>query len=394
MEFLEVLETIRAQDASPSRLFDHGDGSTAVMQRASRIPDYGRKLVKAAQLVAEVRQGRRPFYHLQEAMTTSDFPLLFGDIIDRTLLGNYMEWPNTWGNYVSRKVVRDFRTANSYAIDGGMDILDVVPEQGEYPESSLSETRYQISVQKRGRKMPFSWESFVNDDLDALNDIPRRFGVAAARSEQRASTELFFDSSGPHASLYTAGNANIINTTNGASENNPALDIVALQDALIVLSNQVDSDGQPIFIEMVELIVPPALDITANNIMNALQIEINGSGGDSNHKLITRNWMSTRFRVSVDPYIPLVATSNGNTSWILVASTASGRPAAQMAFLRGHESPSVWMKSPNAMRVGGGQVNPMEGDFDTDSYQYRVRHVFGTGLLDPKMTVGSNGSGA
>jgi hypothetical protein len=62
--------------------------------------------------------------------------------------------------------------------------------------------------------------------------------------------------------------------------------------------------------------------------------------------------------------------------------------------LRGHAEPEIFIKEPNARRVGGGIVNPMDGDFETDSVEYKLRHVFGGSILDPKMSVGSNGSGS
>jgi hypothetical protein len=43
---------------------------------------------------------------------------------------------------------------------------------------------------------------------------------------------------------------------------------------------------------------------------------------------------------------------------------------------------------------GSGQTNPMEGDFDTDSVAYKIRHVLGGTLLDPIMAVASSGADA
>jgi hypothetical protein len=36
----------------------------------------------------------------------------------------------------------------------------------------------------------------------------------------------------------------------------------------------------------------------------------------------------------------------------------------------------------------------MDGDFDTDSIEYKVRHVLGGSVIDPKFAVASNGSAA
>ena len=385
MEMLELLETIRAEEASVQRLFGkEGQGA----RHAARGPDYQKRLAEAAALVADVIQGKRPSYHLQEAMTTSDFPYLFGDILDRQLLAAYRETPQTWPAIAKRSVVRDFRTVKRFGVYGGDTVLAEVPEQHEYPLSKIDEdTPYSYAVKKYGRKMPFAWETMINDDLDALKDIPERFGRAARRSEEKFVTGLFVDANGPHASFYTGGNANIVTS-------NPVLSLAGLQTALEVLSAQTDQSGNPILIDVVELVVPGALEVTALNILNTLQIEMTEKSGTSARKTIVQNWMKTKFRLNVNPWIPLVATSShGSTSWFLFANPDVDRPALEVGFLRGHEEPEIFMKAPNATRIGGG-MDSMDGDFDTDSIEYKVRHVFGGVREDPKMTVASNGSGA
>lgn len=385
MEMLELIETIRAEEASVQRLFGaEGRGTRHV----TRGPEYQKRLAEAVALVADVIQGKRPTHYLKEAMTTSDFPYLFGDILDRQLLAAYRETPQTWPNIAKRSTVRDFRTVKRFGVYGGDTILDEVPEMHEYPLSKINEdTPYTYAVKRYGRKMPFSWQTMINDDLDALKDIPERFGRASRRSEEYFVTGLFVDANGPHASFYTGGNANIVTS-------NPVLSLAALQTAMEIISKQTDQNGNPIFIETVELVIPPALEVTALNYLNALQIEMTEKGGTSGRKLTVENWMKTKFRVNKNAYIPIVASSaNGHTSWFLFANPDAEHPALEVGFLRGHEEPEIFMKAPNASRIGGG-MNAMDGDFDTDSIEYKVRHVFGGCRMDPKMTVASNGSGA
>jgi hypothetical protein len=273
-------------------------------------------------------------------------------------------------------------------------VLPAVAELEEYSAASLTDGSYSYSVGKYGRRVPISWETMVNDDLNAFRTLPQRLALAAARSESKFATGLYVDANGPHATLYSAGNKNQVKIANGASSDNPALSIGALQDALIVLSKMVDADGEPIVIETIELVVPPALEVTAQNILNATELWLNTAGGLANQQLHVVNWMKNRLRLNVDPYIPVVAgTANGNTSWFLFANPAESRPAIEIGFLRGHEAPELFMKAPNAQRISGG-VDPMAGDFDTDSFEYKVRHVFGGTRMDPKATVASNGSGA
>jgi hypothetical protein len=388
MDFLDTIESIRTEEASAQRIF-RGEEGQSIRGLRRTDPRYLSRLAEAAGFIAEVMQGKRPAYHLKETMTTSDFPLLFGDILDRQLLGAYQEVPYSWNQVARRRTVPDFRTVRRFTIDGGEAVLEPVPEQTEYPAASLSEGKYDYSVKKYGRRMPFSWESMINDDLDALRDIPERLGRSARRTEERFVTDLYFDSNGPDATFIAAGNDNLMT-------GNPALSITSLAAAMTLLAGHTDSDGEPISVEMMTLWVPPALEIAAQQIANAVQLEIGDTSSATVPRLITTNWMRSRFRIAVGYYIPQIVTtgSRGNTSWMLVGNPAVGRPAAEIGFLRGHETPEVWVKSANAQRAGGGIVDAMDGDFDTDSIQYRIRHVLGGTLMDPKAAVGSNGSGS
>ena len=386
MELLDLIETIRAEDASVQKLFG-GEGTGVRHISLRQRPDYQKRLAEAAKFVAQIVKGHRPMRHLQEAMTTSDFPYLFGDILDRQVLASYREAPATYQNYVKVSAVRDFRTVKRYSVYGADQVLSEVKQKDNYPIGKLEEgTPYEYSVKKYGRKLGFSWEATVNDDMEALTDGPQRLGRAARRSEQKFVTQLYVDANGPHASFYTTGNKNKIT-------GNPALSVAALATALETLTSQTDEQGEPIVIEMVELVIPPVLEVTALNILNALTIELAEKGATSNQKLVTANWLKSKFRINKDPYIPIVASSaNGKTSWFLFGNPDNDRPALELGHLRGHEEPEIFMKAPNSIRAGGGGSE--EFDFETDANESKVRHVFGGTQMDPKMTVASNGSGS
>lgn len=406
-EFLDILDNIAGEVRDVRTTFnarEDGVRMSAVRNSRMRDPKYKVKLTEAINLVSDVLKGRRSPLLLQEVMTTDDFPQYFGDILDRTLLAKYQLWVPNWTAFAKRATVRDFRPAKIippvYGADGP---LDEVHEAAPYPDANLSEqTPIEWRVKKYGRRVPFSWETIINDDLDQLTDIPERLARAARRTEHRLVTQLFVGASGPNTTMYHNNYGNIVNTTNGASTSNPVLSITGLQEALKVFSKMEDETGEPILREYITLVVPPALEVTANNMMNALQIFDSsllgggapGSNGSGDRILQMNNWMARRMNVVVDPYIPRFANSaNGDTSWFVFANPGYSREAIRIGFLAGHENPEIWMKSPNAVRVGGGAVSPMSGDFDTDSVEYRIRHVVGVVQVDPKATVMSNGSG-
>ena len=386
MQLLDLIETYDAQDATAERLYAR-EGRK--VRGGRNTPAYKRSLLEAARLYEGVLAGRIPGHRLSEAMTTSDFNFLFGDIVDRQMLASYQHMPVMWQSIAKRGRVRDFRTVDRFAVNGGEAVLSEVKETAEYPAASVSDARYQYQVKKYGKRLPFSWESFINDDLDALRDMPQRLANSARFSEERFVTDLFAGTTGPDGTFFASGNNNIVTS-------NPTLSVAGLTTAFTVLAAQVDTDGNPIYLGNVILVVPPALKITANNILNATEILAADGGGDGtgNNQLRVANWLKNDVSVVVDPWLPIVSTTNGNTSWYLFADPNVGRPAMEIGFLSGHETPELFMKSPNASRVGGGTVDPMDGDFDTDSIDTKVRHVFGGVLLDPKSAVASNGTAA
>jgi len=386
MQLLDLIESYNATDATERNLYAK-EGRK--VRGGRNDPLYKRSLVEAARLYEAVLNGRTPSYRLQEAMTTSDFQYLFADIIDRQMLAAYNSRPVMWSDFAKRGVVRDFRTVNRFTLDGGQAVLDEVKQATEYPAAAVTDGKYTYSVKKYGKRLPFTWEDFINDDLGALKDLPDRLAQAARFSEEKFVTDLFASSTGPDGTFFAAGNSNVVTA-------NPALSVAGLTTAFTVLAAQKDTDGNPIYIDAVTLVVPPALEITALNIINATEILAADGGGDGtgNNQLRVTNWMRNRVKVVVDPWLPIISTTNGNTSWYLFANPSVGRPAMEMGFLAGHETPELFMRSPNAVRIGGGTVDPMDGDFSTDAIDHKVRMVFGGTLMDPKSAVASSGVGS
>jgi hypothetical protein len=258
--------------------------------------------------------------------------------------------------------------------------------------------------------MPFFWETFVNDDLDAIKDTPARFGRAMRRMEEYFVTQMYAN----NTTYFSVAHKNVLNSSvvTGATTNAP-LSSQALIYALIGISQQVDADGQPIMLDNFRLIVPPSLKPTAMNIINSTQIWFNDFGGTiasntSQERLLVNNWLNSAVdRVAVNYQLPLIDTVHGNTGWYLFADPNNGRPAMEFGRLRIAPAPQLFMKLPNSVAIGEGQFgpgsgpgagttnqSPMEGDFDTDSINYKIRHVFGGTLMDPVMGFYSNGSGS
>lgn len=368
------------------------------------------RVASAVALWSDLLNGRAPLWMLQEAlapqtpaamqaieanypglirvtesMTTSDFPYLTGDVLDRMLLARYREFPSPWRQFVKVTTLRDFRTVDRYAADGLESPWNDVPERAEIEYGAMSETRYQYAPSKYAKGAKLSWEQIMNDDLGAFSEIPDRLARGGARTLNKFVTGLYVDSTGPHASLYDAAYSNVVT-------GNPALSVTALGTAFGILGGQTDSGGDPIYVEEAVLVVPPTLRVTAQNIMNQIMVE--STAGETNRTVVVNNWIVGNLQMVVDPYIPIVASSsNGSTSWFLFANPALGRPALEVGFLRGFAEPVLYQKLANTARVGGG-IDQMAGDFGTMSQEYKGVIAFGGTRLDPKCTVASEGDGS
>lgn len=312
---------------------------------------------------------------LREALTTSDFPYLFGDVLDRQVLAAYKATEPVWKKFTKLSTNRDFRNSDRYRFSGGDEVLARVNEKGEYLASARTEARYRLAVLKYGRQFDISWEAMINDDLGALKDTPARFARAALRTEHSIVSNLYVHND----TLATAGRGNL--------SVNP-LTIAFLETALEWFAAQTDVGGEPIANRAKYLVVPPALELTARQILTSaskMWLEhITRAAHDPPETLYpmpTTNVIANYgLELVIDPYITTIdATDNPLSSvgaWYLF-SDPKDLAALEAAHLRGHERPEICMKASDKVTLGGGALNPMSGDFATDNVFYRVRVVFG-----------------
>lgn len=329
---------------------------------------------------------------LEEALSTSDFPKLMAAALDVKLLAEYAAITPVWSQFATMDTVPDFRVQSWIDLLGGKGELDKIGEGAPYPRRSVTENDGSYSVGKYGASIGLTWEMFKNDRLNAFRRLPRSLAVAARELEDRIATKALTDGDGPNATLFGAtaakGLAGASVTTLLAS--NPVLTEANVEAALVTIGTRVDYDGRPVQPNGQVLVVPPALQITAERIVGATEVrETVGS------RLIVRtNPLAGRLRVVVDPWLTVIDKStNAATSWqILPDPTSNERPAVVLAKLAGHEEPDLRVKNDQGQRVDGGSISPEEGSFDDDTIAYRVRHVAGAGVVDPIAAAYSNGS--
>ena len=143
------------------------------------------------------------------------------------------------------------------------------------------------------------------------------------------------------------------------------------------------------------LVVPPALEFTARQILtSAQQMRLPTAGSAEGPWPITSPISQYGLELIVDDFLPHVITQlgqgYGDTAWYLFADPASV-PAVASIYLAGHEGPEICMKHSNKVSVGGGDIGPMDGDFASDNVLYRVRMCYNASKLDWRGTWMSTG---
>jgi len=360
-------------------------------ERKKNNAGYQKKVLEAAQLFRTAMN--HPYGHimLREALQVADFPVYFGDVLDRMVLARFTEWVPPFGSFMKQGTFRDLtRTSRQTQFRGGSEAIEQVGEFGPYPERGTSPVHWAWKGSKYGADFRISWETLLADDLGGLADLPGVLASAARSAEARFATQLYVDSTGPHASLYTS-----LNTVSG----NPALDITSLEAGVTMMRSMVDPvTGNPIMNGPAYLVVPPALQIQAMKILGSVNVIMLDDAAATTPVPTVNVLPSLGLTLIVDPHIPIIANSaNGNTSWFLFANPTSGPlgpglAAVQFDRMVGMGAPLLLQKRSDFTTIGGG-ADPRGPLDEVDSVTYRVVHAFGGGQLIPQATVASDGSG-
>lgn len=394
-EFTELIESFTAAEASISKLFSREQDGVGVRTLVARGgPKYQAKLAEAATFIGAVFEGRRPMWQLKEALSTDDFPLLFGDTIDRLLLAKYKAITPEWNRFMKvTRTIKDFRDVKRFRASIGRGMTDFVPTGGDYAADAPTEESYSFAVAKYGRRRDILWEALVNDDLDALQSTPDDL------AKQAANREAFF------ATARYAGNTTLYgnHTVNGTTYTNKFTLPLNAENLATVVSAMGefpgdDADGTPIVNDPIYIVVGTRKkQMEAEQILNSLVV-LQGAdvtGANLSTAALIPAQLRNRMQVVYDPFMRMVEPTHYQTAWYLFCDPADGW-AVEIGYLLGHDTPELYMKAANQIRLGAGAA--IEGDFDTDARSYKIVHVIGGSHTNAvggwRFSAWSDGSGA
>lgn len=280
--------------------------------------------------------------------STSDFPIILGNTINRTLRSAYELAPKTFDAFTRRTTAKDFRPMTRVQL-GDISAFKKIVEGGEYKYATMGEAKEAYAVAKYGEIIALTWESIVNDDLNAFSRIPQSI---AEQAVQKQSDIVWGIITGNPAlndavALFHASHANL--TSSGT-----AISVASLGVARKMIRKQKSIGGSYLNLEPAFLIVAPELEDVANQYTSANFV--------ANQASNINNPKNTSLKVIVEPRLSEV---NSGLTWFMSASP--GRiDTIEYAFLEGE----------------GELFTEQRRGFDVDGLETKVRMVFGAAPID------------
>ena len=293
-----------------------------------------------------------PIARITEAdTTTASFSYLLGTSMNKRLLKDYQAWPAEWMRFSTIVPIRDFKQQSRVRL-GAFGSLPIVAEDSAYTAISLTDSAATYVPQKRGNLVTVSREVIVNDDLQAIKQIPTKLAVAAAYT--LAEFVYGFLSNNP-----TIYDSNALFTT-GAPHSNlgaAALSSAAMQSGVTAMREQTNYAGKRLGLRPRYLVVPAELEWTSMVITKSA-----GVPGSNNNDI---NPMLGYVTPIVSPQL------SSSTQWFLVADSREV-DTIEIGFVGGQVNPALFI-----------QDSPLFGlNFTQDAVSFKVRHEYGGAVVD------------
>ncbi|MBV9688137.1 MAG: hypothetical protein JO202_00330 [Ktedonobacteraceae bacterium] len=293
-----------------------------------------------------------PLARITEAdTTTASFSYLLGTSMNKRLLKDYQAWPAEWQKFCTIVPIRDFKQQSRVRL-GAFGSLAIVPEDTAYTAVTLTDSAATYVPQKRGNLVTVSRETILNDDLQAIKQIPTKLAVAAAYTL----AEFVYGFLSTNPNIYD-GNALF---TSGAPHSNlgsSALSTAAMQTGITAMREQTNYASKRMGLRPRFLVVPPELEWTAMVVTKSA-----GVPGSNNNDI---NPMLGYVTPIVSPQL------TSTTQWFLIGDPRE-IDTIEVGFVGGQVNPALFV-----------QDQPLFGlNFTQDAISYKCRHEYGGACVD------------
>jgi hypothetical protein len=298
-------------------------------------------------------------HRMTEALTTTSWGEVLADVMNKRLMMEYAR-PDLqlWRRLVTTSPFIDFRSQKIIRV-GGYGTLPTVNEGAPYQELvSPGDEQVTYTPSKRGGIESYTWEMAINDDMRRLTRIPAALALAAAVTLNQAIWDIF--TTNPNLA---DGFPLFDNTNHGNSAAGTALSETGLNNLRQKMRDQTaygDQTGTPLGLIPDFLLVPNELEDQANKLTKGPALLPGGTSYASDQP---------NLHVGME-YVVVDRWTDAND--YIVMAGPDRAPTIEVGFLQGRENPELFV-----------QDDPNVGSmFNADKVTWKIRHVWGYGVLD------------
>lgn len=280
---------------------------------------------------------------------TGDFPAIFENALNRSLLARYRQAVPTYRAIAREVSFNDFR-AHPMVRTGDFPELKPIAEGGEIKFGTFGESKESVAVQSHAVGVRISRQMLINDDLQAIAQIVADQGLSVARYEDKLFYAMMLSASGAGPTLASTARA-VFNTTDASLAGTAAaITVASLSIARAALRKRTSVDGAPLELTPAVLLVGPDKETEAQQIVAPLQAAQTGN----------INPFSGTLRVVTSARI------TGN-AWYLFADP-SELPNFVYGYLNGDSGPRMRTEEPFGHQ---GVAMTLEHDFGVGAIDFR-----------------------
>lgn len=276
--------------------------------------------------------------------TTSDFPLILASTVNRSLRAAYLLAPRTFVPFCRQATAPDFREVARTQLSELTKFQKVV-EGEEYKYLSFGDSQEKYSLSKYGGIIAVTWETLVNDDLNAFDRVP----VAMAEEAAATESDLVYGilTGNPNMSDTVA----LFHSTHGnLAGSGAAITDLTLGAGRAAMRKQTGPQGRLLNLTPDFLVVGPDKEVEANKYTSSAFVASSAANINPN--------FNTSLQVVVDARI------TGNL-WFLAAAPARV-DTIEYAYLEGED----------------GLYTEQRMGFQVDGLEVKARHVFAAKAID------------
>ncbi|MDP2683653.1 MAG: hypothetical protein Q8P20_01225 [bacterium] len=292
---------------------------------------------------------------LTASLDSTSFASVLGETLNRKMLKEWSQshWNRDWNKVCEITTVPDFKTQHRVRF-GGYGDLPIVLESAPYTAAtSPTDEQATFSVAKHGYTENVTFEMIKNDDINAIRRIPKRMGVAAARTLYK----FVFDFFTTNAAIYD--NVVLFHAATHANLGTTAFSNTELAVVRKLMMKQTEKDTNEVLGIFPKIILNP-IDLEAT-VWAAIVAAGRGDFTPTSPDFVRDQSYSN---------ITVMHWTDA-TDWYAIADPSMW-PGLEIGFLDGKIEPEMWLQS--APTVGS--------VFSNDIITWKLRHVYGGVITD------------